>query len=54
MVYGILKSWHDYTKKERTETIDRLIAEMLQAGVNSNKFHEILRSMEENSLTKSA
>ena len=41
-----LKSWADYTKKERRETLDRLIAEMHQAGVNSRKFYEILRGME--------
>jgi len=42
---GKLKSWSDYTKKERTETIDRLIAEMIQAGVNSKKFAEILEGI---------
>ena len=42
---GRLKSWADYTKKERTETIDRLISEMHQAGVNSTKFSEILEGM---------
>jgi len=47
MLYGLLKSWADYTKKERTETIDRLIAEMIQAGINSGKFHEILDGMEQ-------
>ena len=41
-----LKSWRDYTKKERKESIDRLIAEMVQAGVNSRKFNEILQGME--------
>jgi hypothetical protein len=54
MLYGILKSWADYTKKERTETIDRLIAEMIQAGVDSRKFHEILDGMERNSMEKLA
>ena len=43
---GKLKSWSKYTKKQRTETIDRLIAEMLQAGVNTRKFQEILQGME--------
>jgi hypothetical protein len=42
-----LKSWADYTKKERKETIDRLIAEMEQAGVNSAKYEEILKGMNE-------
>jgi hypothetical protein len=41
-----VKSWSDYTKKERTEVIDRLIAEMLQADVQSAKFYEILLGME--------
>jgi len=41
-----LKSWADYTKKERRETIDRLIAEMHQAGVTTRKFNEILEGME--------
>jgi hypothetical protein len=45
-IIGKLKSWSDYTKKERTETIDRLIAEMIQAGVNTRKFSEILEGME--------
>jgi hypothetical protein len=42
-----LKSWSDYTKAERMSTIDNLISEMFQAGVNSKKFHEILKGMEE-------
>jgi len=41
-----IKSWANYSKRERTETIDRLIAEMIQAGINTNKFNEILRGME--------
>ena len=42
-------SWSEYSKKQRTDTIDRLKAEMVQAGVNTKKFHEILSGMEENS-----
>ena len=42
MVLAKLKSWSAYTKKERTQTIDRLIVEMHQSGVNSKKFEEIL------------
>ncbi len=42
MVLAKLRSWASYTKKERTQTIDRLIAEMHQAGVNSKKFGEII------------
>jgi hypothetical protein len=32
------------------ESIDRLINEMVQAGVNSKKFTEILQGMEQNSM----
>ena len=42
-----VKSWTDYTKTERTSTIDKLIAEMHQAGVQTAKFYEILKGMEE-------
>jgi hypothetical protein len=41
-----LKSWSAYTKKERGETIDRLISEMHQAGVQTRQFYEILAGME--------
>lgn len=41
-IYGVLKSWSKYSKKERRETMDRLISEMIQVGVNSKKFYEIL------------
>ena len=44
-VRGRLKSWTDYTKKERRETMDRLITEMKTAGVNSKKFDQILDGM---------
>ena len=43
--FGDLKSWSKYTKKERRETMDLLISTMIQAGVNSKKFHEILDGM---------
>ena len=49
-----LKSWADYTKKERQESIDRLIAEMTQAGVNTKKFYEILDQLETNSMNRLA
>ena len=48
MVYGRLKSWTKYTKKERTGCIDRLAAEMKAAGVRGKKFEEILKTLEEN------
>ena len=41
-----VKSWSDYTKTERTSAIDKLIAEMHQAGVQTAKFYEILKGME--------
>jgi hypothetical protein len=41
----VLKSWSKYTKKERRETIDRLISVMIQAGANSKKFDEIIQGM---------
>jgi hypothetical protein len=46
MIAGKLKSWADYTKKERREAIDRLVSAMIQAGVNSRKFDEIIEGME--------
>jgi len=42
---GVLKSWSKYTKKERKETIDRLINTMIRCGVSSKKFDEILDGM---------
>ena len=49
-----LKSWADYTKKERKESIDRLIAEMIQVGVKTRKFNEILEQLEKNSMERIA
>jgi hypothetical protein len=45
-IRGILKSWADYTKTEARLTMDNLISEMHQVGVNSPKFYEILEGME--------
>jgi hypothetical protein len=45
LVCGRLKSWADYTKHERHITITNLIAEMVQVGVNSAKFTEIIEGM---------
>jgi len=42
---GVLKSWAKYSKKERKETIDRLINTMIECGINSKKFDEILAGM---------
>jgi hypothetical protein len=45
-VRGRLKSWTDYTKKERKSTIDMLIADMKHKGVNGKKFDQILEGMQ--------
>jgi hypothetical protein len=50
VVWMKLKSWADYTKKERTEAIDRLISTMHQAGVQSAKFYEILDGMQKQNI----
>lgn len=42
---GRLLSWSEYTLKQRRETIDKLISEMVQAGVNTAKFTEIIEGM---------
>ena len=42
---GKLKSWANYTKNERKKTLDRLISEMIQAGVQTRHFFEILEGM---------
>jgi hypothetical protein len=47
-----LKSWADYTKKERRAAIDNLVSGMLQAGVNGRHFEEILQGMEEQSIKR--
>ena len=44
-IFGLLKSWSEYTKSERTETIDALISEMHQVGVKTKHFFEILEGM---------
>ena len=43
-----VKSWANYTKKERQATIDSLISEMIQTGANGKRFYEILKGMEGN------
>ena len=44
-ILGKLKSWGDYSQKERREAIDCLIAQMDTAGVDSAKYREILSGM---------
>ena len=46
MVRGKLKSWSDYTLKQRKKCIDNVITEMLNAGVNTPKFEEILKGID--------
>jgi hypothetical protein len=46
LVRGRLKSWSDYTKKERRLTMDRLISEMHHVGVQTPAFMRILEGME--------
>lgn len=45
MIRGKLKSWSDYTKKQRKNCIDNVINEMIIAGINTKKFQEILKGM---------
>jgi len=49
MLWGELKSWSKYSKKERTSAIQNLITEMINLNVHSKKFYEILETIENNS-----
>jgi len=49
-ILGKLKSWSDYGKKERKQTIDNLISECNQVGLNSKKYSEILDGMNKNNI----
>jgi len=46
MLWGDLKSWSKYTKKERMETINRLLVDMDNSGINSAKYFEIRKELE--------
>lgn len=46
MYVEVPKSWADFTRDERKEMIDFTIREMIEAGVNSKKFDEIILGME--------
>ena len=46
LVRGRLKSWSDYNKRERRDTMDALITEMIEVGVNTPHFREIMEGME--------
>jgi len=41
------KSWADFTVEQRKDAIDEVIREATMAGINSRKWEEILRGMEE-------
>jgi len=45
-IWQKLLSWSKYTKKQRMETIDNLVQEMITAGVNSREFESILSDMQ--------
>ena len=47
LVRGRLKSFSDYTKRERRTTMDGLITEMIEVGVNTPHFNEIIEGMKE-------
>jgi len=49
-----VKSWADYTRKERRESIDRLIREMEQAEVDTPKYREILQGMDDAAVRRGA
>lgn len=43
--YGILKSLADYSMSELSRLTDNVISDMIQVGVNSKKFDEILKEI---------
>ena len=47
-VKQVLKSWSQYTKKQRTDLIETTLNLMKSIGVDSKKFTEILDGMEKN------
>ena len=47
-----VRSWTTYTKRERSEAIKNLIAEMHQAQVQTRRFYEILQGLEENDVKR--
>ena len=52
MILGKLKSWTRYTVGQRKKVIDNLADEMIKCGVNSKKFDEILRGLDEKRLDR--
>ncbi len=49
-----VKRWRDYSKKQRANAIDNLIADIIQAEAMTPKIQEIILGMEQNSLERSA
>lgn len=49
MIQGKLKSWSKYTKRQRMKAIDNVILDMTAAGVNSDKFYEIMDGLNRDS-----
>jgi hypothetical protein len=54
MIWGFLKSWGKYNRKERTQTIQNLFAEMDNAGVSIKKYFELRDQLEKNSMNRMA
>jgi len=52
MIQGKLKSWSDYTAKQRKNCIDNLITDMDANGVNSKKYQEIMDGLYERETIK--
>lgn len=42
LCYGKLKSWADYTLPQRRKCIKKTIDKMIESGVNSKRFNEII------------
>lgn len=49
-IQGRLLSWAKYTKTQRRKTVDNLISEMHQVGVNTPHFMEILEGISKNDI----
>jgi hypothetical protein len=41
------RSWADCSKEMASIVLDQLISDMINAGVNSNKFESIIREIDE-------
>ena len=47
LIQGKLKSWIDYTKKERQQTIDNLLDDIRACGCNTPKMDMIIEGMQD-------